>query len=184
LHAGVYCGLPAWENASALATEVFVHRGILPPGDGATVEPKAPMNHNDRAAACERVVATIGIGRLGLGPDAAPLVPMAGPLSGGHAARMSLEQDLAMISAQYGFGEVWGRPGLELRTRAFITMAVLQVMHENDQLHIHVNNGLNLGITTDDIHEALAHVGVYGGVSGWHNASNVAKHVFMQRGIG
>ena len=60
-------------------------------------------------------------------------------------------------------------------------MAVLQVKVENDQLHFHVNNALNLGITVDDIQEALAHVGVYGGVSGWNNASNVAKHAFSLR---
>jgi 4-carboxymuconolactone decarboxylase len=184
LHAGIYCGLPAWENACAIATEVLVHRGTLPPGDGATVEPKAPMDEHGRRAACERVLAALGVGRLGLGRDAAPLVPMPGPLSEGQSPRLPVENDLAMIGAHYGYGEVWGRPGLDLRVRSFITMAVLQVMHENDQLHIHVNNAVNLGISIDEIHEALAHVGVYGGVSGWHNASNVAKHVFMQRGIG
>ncbi|MFI5048118.1 MAG: carboxymuconolactone decarboxylase family protein, partial [Acidimicrobiia bacterium] len=59
----------------------------------------------------------------------------------------------------------------------------LQVMHENDQLHFHVNNALNLGITAEEIREALVHAGLYGGTSGWNMAQNVARWVFAERGI-
>jgi 4-carboxymuconolactone decarboxylase len=62
-------------------------------------------------------------------------------------------------------------------------MSVLQVMHENDQLHCHVNNALNLGFTPEEICETLLHAGIYGGVSGWANAWNVARDVFVKRGI-
>jgi 4-carboxymuconolactone decarboxylase len=41
--------------------------------------------------------------------------------------------------------------------------------------------GSPLGIAPEEIHEALAQAGVYGGTSGWHNANNVARHVFAQR---
>ncbi|MDT3442219.1 MULTISPECIES: carboxymuconolactone decarboxylase family protein [unclassified Pseudofrankia] len=183
LQAGCYCGLPAVENAADVATAVFVHRGILAPGDGATVEPKAQMDHQDRRAAMARVAAALGVNRVGLGPDAPPLVPLPGPLAQISSTRGEVEGDLAMIGAQYGYGELWGRAGLDLRTRSFITMAVLQVVVENDQLHIHVNNALNLGIPADEIHEAIAHVGMYGGVSGSHNAGNVAKDVLRQWGL-
>ena len=200
LQVGVYAGLSAWESAVAVAGEVFVVRGILPgsaagadgtggsggngdSGTGVSVEPKPPMDHEDRRAARNRVVAALGVGRLGLGPQAAPLVPLPGPLTAIEQGRMAIEYDLAMVNADYGYGEVWGRPGLDLRTRSFITVTVLQVMHENDQLHIHLNNALNLGITADEINEALGQAGVYGGGSGWHNAVNVARHVFGQRGF-
>jgi 4-carboxymuconolactone decarboxylase len=92
-------------------------------------------------------------------------------------------QELAWIGGHYGYGEVWGRPGLELRIRSFLTIAILQVMHENDQLHFHVNNALNLGISPEELQEALVQAGVYGGTSGWNNASNVAREVFRQRGL-
>ena len=184
LQAGVYCGMSAWENAAGVVGEVLIARNVLPVREGVTVEPKAPMGHQERRAAMKGVCAALGVGRLGLGPDAPPLVPMPGPVSQLQPGRVPVERDLAMITADYGYGEVWGRPGLDLRTRSFITVTVLQVMHENDQLHIHVNNALNLGITADEIHEALAQAGIYGGGSGWHNANNVARHVFAQRGIG
>jgi 4-carboxymuconolactone decarboxylase len=185
LHAGCYSGLPAWEDGAAVVGEVLVARGVLPAGSGAAVEPKPPMDHEERRAAATRVIAALGVGRVGLGSGAPPLSPRPGsPLAAVDApGRLSFEQDAAMINADYGYGEVWGRPGLELRTRSFITMGVLQVMHEDDQLHIHTNNALNLGITPEEVYEALLHTGVYGGASGWHNATNVARHVLAERGL-
>jgi 4-carboxymuconolactone decarboxylase len=62
-------------------------------------------------------------------------------------------------------------------------MAALQALFANDQLHFHINNAVNIGISGEEIHEALAHAGVYGGVAGWRNAANVARDIFLQRGI-
>jgi 4-carboxymuconolactone decarboxylase len=62
-------------------------------------------------------------------------------------------------------------------------VATLQAVNENDQLHYHLNNAINLDITPEELHEAMVHTGVYCGVSGWRNASNVARDVFLQRGI-
>lgn len=182
LQVSVYGGISAWEQGVGVADEVFVSRGVLPPGDGVTVELKAPMSHDDRKSAAERVMAALGAGRLGLTDDAPMLQPLPG--SGGMAPDpFPVGQELAWIGGHYGYGEVWGRPGLELRTRCFLTMAILQVMHENDQLQFHVNNALNLGITPEEIHEGLVQAGLYGGTSGWSNAANVARHVFTQRGV-
>jgi 4-carboxymuconolactone decarboxylase len=46
-----------------------------------------------------------------------------------------------------------------------------------------VNNALNLGLTPEEICETLLHAGIYGGVSGWANAWNVARDVFVKRDI-
>ncbi|WP_232794030.1 carboxymuconolactone decarboxylase family protein [Pseudofrankia saprophytica] len=182
LHAGVYAGLSAWENAADVAGEVFVARGILPAGNATPGEPKPPMDDTERRAARTRIVAILGVGRIGHGENAPLLTQLPGvPFPAARPGRLPVEQDLAWITADYGYGEVWGRPGLELPTRSFITMAVLQVLVENDELHIHVNNALNLGITPDQIYEVIAHTGVYAGGSGWHNATNVARHAILQR---
>jgi len=42
---------------------------------------------------------------------------------------------------------------------------------------------VNLGITGEEIHEALAHAGIYAGIANWRNAANVARDVFLQRGV-
>jgi 4-carboxymuconolactone decarboxylase len=179
LHVSCYAGNPAWEEGVGVANEVFVARGVLPPGSGVTVEPKPPMNHEERRVARERVVEALGVGRIGLGPTA----PLLKPLPGGPilASRPgTLDEEISYLGADYGYGELWGRPGLPMRIRSFITMSVLQVMLENHQLHIHVANALNTGITREEVSEALAQTGVYHGTSGWHNAFTVARHVFDQ----
>lgn len=183
LHATSYCGFAAWENAVTVATEVFVVRGILPPGEGVAVEPKPPMDEKQRREAALRLNAELGVGRLGLGPDA----PLLKALPGGPVLANkpgTLAGEIAYIGADYGYGELWGRGGLPLRIRSFITCAILQAMVENHQLHIHICNALNIGISTDEMEEALAQVGLYHGVSGWHNAVTVARHVFEQHPAG
>jgi 4-carboxymuconolactone decarboxylase len=179
LHCSSYGGSVAWENGVSVANEVFVARGILPAGSGVTVVPKPPMTYEERRAARERVVTALGVGRVGLGPDA----PFLSALPGGPVLTQqsqALENDIAYINADFGYGELWGRPGLPLRIRSFVTMSVLQVMVESHQLHIHVANALNIGITRDEINEALCQTGVYHGSSGWHYAVTAARHVFEQ----
>ena len=78
------------------------------------------------------------------------------------------------------YGEVWGRSGLPLKIKSFVTMTILATMRENHQLHCHVANGLNIGITRDEVNEMLAQIAVYLGGSGWHNAITFARHVFEQ----
>jgi 4-carboxymuconolactone decarboxylase len=177
-----YGGISAWEQGVGVANEVFVARGILPPGDGVNVELKAPMDHVDRKAAAERVMRALGAGRLGLTEDAPNLQRLGGAV-GMETGQLSLGQELAWIGGHFGYGEVWGRPGLELRMRSFLTVAILQVMHEENQLHFHLNNALNIGITPEEIQEALVQAGLYGGTSGWNAAWNVARDIFEQRSI-
>jgi 4-carboxymuconolactone decarboxylase len=181
LHVGVYAGLTTWENAMPVAREVFVLRGILPQGDGVTVEPRATMTHEDRRAARDRVCAALNIGRVGQGIDAPVLKGLPGGLfSATMGAGIPVAKDIADLAADHGFGEVWGRQGLEIRVRSYITVAVLQVLYETNEMQIHMNNALNIGISPEELYEALAHVGLYGGYSGWHTAALIADNVFAQ----
>jgi 4-carboxymuconolactone decarboxylase len=62
-------------------------------------------------------------------------------------------------------------------------MAVLSALDHEDELYDQVNNALNLGITPDEISEALLQVAVYAGVSAWASALSVVREVFEVRGI-
>lgn len=76
-----------------------------------------------------------------------------------QAKDLPLEHEINAIQAEYGYGEVWGRPALGYRIRSFITLATLQALVENDQLHFHINNALNLGITPEEVYEGLLQAG-------------------------
>lgn len=179
LHGSIYAGSAAWEIACGVANEVFVARGILEPGDGVEIIPVPAMDHEEREAARKRICDVLNVGSIGCGPDASVLTALPGGPSY-HGRSNALEQEIAFITADYGYGEVWGRPGLPLKIKSFVTMAILATMRENHQLHIHVANGLNIGITRDEVNEMLAQIAVYLGGSGWHNAITVARHVFEQ----
>jgi 4-carboxymuconolactone decarboxylase len=181
LHVGVYAGLPAWQNALPVAREVFVLRGMVPEGDGVTVDPAPAMTHEDRRAARDRVCAALNIGRVGQGPDAPVLKGLPGGLfAATMGAGIPVAKDIADLAADHGFGEVWGRPGLEIRVRSYITVAVLQSLYETNEMQIHMNNALNIGISPVELYEATAHVGLYAGYSGWHTAALIADNVFTQ----
>ncbi len=179
LHGATYGGFAAWDLAYGVANEVFVARGILEAGSGVEIMPVPAMDHAGREAARIRICNTLGVSRLGTGTDAPSLTPLpGGPTFAGRADE--LENEIAFINADYGYGEVWGRPGLSLRMRSFVTMSLLQTLRKNSQLHIHICNALNIGITRDEVNEALAQAGIYIGGSGWHNGVTVARHVFAQ----
>ncbi|HVM52118.1 MAG TPA: carboxymuconolactone decarboxylase family protein [Acidimicrobiales bacterium] len=61
------------------------------------------------------------------------------------------------------FGDVWSRPGLELRERSLATVTTLAALGRDAQLRIHLRGALNLGITRDTLEELFLHLAHYAG---------------------
>jgi 4-carboxymuconolactone decarboxylase len=80
------------------------------------------------------------------------------------------------------FGDIWGRPQLDLKTRAVVTLASLATQGREPQLRAHINYALNLGWTQEEIAEMFVHVMVYAGAPSALNALRVAGEVFKARG--
>jgi 4-carboxymuconolactone decarboxylase len=62
------------------------------------------------------------------------------------------------------WGDVWQRPGLDLKTRSIITVALLTAMGKQHELKGHVRGALNNGVTPEELQEILLHAAVYCGV--------------------
>lgn len=62
------------------------------------------------------------------------------------------------------WGDVWQRPGLDLKTRSMITVALLTALGKQHELKGHVRGALNNGVTQQELQEILLHVAVYCGV--------------------
>jgi 4-carboxymuconolactone decarboxylase len=182
LHLSSYTGLTAASEAMNVARRVFTELGLVNPS-AHEITPVYPMDREGRVAAQNRVAREVGIGRQGLGPDAPPMQYLKSGVWGPKAKDLEVEEDFNRIGGEYGYGECWGRPALGYRIRSFITVAALQALFANDQLFFHLNNAVNIGLTGEEIHEALAQAGVYAGVANWRNAANVAREVFLQRGV-
>jgi 4-carboxymuconolactone decarboxylase len=86
--------------------------------------------------------------------------------------------------AAFAFGDIYDRPGLDPRSRQLVTIGVLTALGGcKPQLRVHIGASLNVGLTPDEIVEAILHAAVYAGFPRALNATFAAKEVFDSRGI-
>ena len=62
------------------------------------------------------------------------------------------------------WGDVWQRPGLNMKTRSLVTVALLAALGKQHELKGHVRGALNNGATAQEIQEVLLHTSIYCGV--------------------
>ena len=78
------------------------------------------------------------------------------------------------------WGDVWGRAGLDRRTRSAITLALLTALHAENELPMHVRAAIRNGLTADEIAEVLLHSAVYAGVPAANAAFAIAQRVLEE----
>ncbi|MDA8231329.1 MAG: carboxymuconolactone decarboxylase family protein [Magnetospirillum sp.] len=87
--------------------------------------------------------------------------------------------DFARYLVEFIFGDLYARPGLDLRTRQIVTVAALAAMGTaQPQLEIHVQGALNAGLSRDEIVEILSQIAAYAGFPAALNALAAARRVF------
>jgi 4-carboxymuconolactone decarboxylase len=87
------------------------------------------------------------------------------------------------VVTQLAWGAIWSRPGLELKTRSLVTIAMLTAINRNDELKGHINGALNNGATPDEIAEVFLHASVYLGWPASGTSLRIAVEVFRERGL-
>jgi 4-carboxymuconolactone decarboxylase len=75
------------------------------------------------------------------------------------------------------WGDVWTRPGLDLRTRSCITVAMLVALNRPEELALHIRGALNNGVTVDELREVLLQSAVYCGVPAANAAFRIASEL-------
>ncbi len=75
------------------------------------------------------------------------------------------------------WGDVWQRPGLDLKTRSLITVAMLTALGKQHELKGHVRGALNNGATVAELQEVLLHAAIYCGVPASVEAFRTANEV-------
>jgi 4-carboxymuconolactone decarboxylase len=89
---------------------------------------------------------------------------------------------LAHHIAAWGFGDVYARPGLDPRSRQLVTLGILTALGGTEnQLRVHINTSLNVGLTREEINEVFLHAVPYAGFPRAINATLVAREVFAER---
>lgn len=81
------------------------------------------------------------------------------------------------------FGDVFARPGLDLRRRQIATVAALAAMGDADpQLRFHIAAALNVGVNRNEIVEIMMLLQLHAGMPAAYNGLVAAKAVFEQTG--
>ena len=101
---------------------------------------------------------------------------------GGDAVVNSLKDiapDYARYLIEFPFGDIYARPGLDLRSREIATIAALTALgNAAPQLKVHIAAGLNVGLTQEEITEVIMQMAVYAGFPAALNGLFAAKEVF------
>ena len=104
----------------------------------------------------------------------------------GHQVIDSLSDicpDLATYTIEFPFGDIYSRPGLDLKSREIATVAALTAMgHCAPQLKVHIHAALNVGCTADEVKETVLQMAVYAGFPAALNGMFVVKDVLTERG--
>jgi 4-carboxymuconolactone decarboxylase len=100
------------------------------------------------------------------------------------AALADVAPDLAQLAIGFAYGEIYGRPGLDLPQRQLVTISALAAMGGLEpQLRFHVAGALNAGCRPQQLVELMIHLVVYAGFPAALNGTAVLRQVFQERGV-
>ncbi|CAN7284781.1 carboxymuconolactone decarboxylase family protein [Acidovorax sp. LjRoot118] len=86
-------------------------------------------------------------------------------------------QPIQEFITRNAWGDVWQRPGLDLKTRSLVTVAFLTALGKQHELNGHVRGALNNGATAAEIQEVLLHASIYCGLPAAVDAFRTAAEV-------
>lgn len=96
------------------------------------------------------------------------------------ASATPFNAEVRALTEEYCFGAVWGRPGLDARTRSMLVLAMLTALGKGTELKMHVIGALNNGCSVDDIQEVLLQATVYCGIPAGVEAFRAAEETLSQ----
>lgn len=105
---------------------------------------------------------------------------------GGHTRDFlkGIAPDFERFLVEFPFGDIYSRPGLDLKSREIATVAALTALgYAIPQLKVHINGALNVGCTKEEIVEIMMQMAVYAGFPAALNGLNAAKEVFTTRNL-
>ena len=158
IHCNLYAGFPSTVNSLEVAHEAFQERNIEPP------QTEVPEVSLEEMEARGRELRQQLFGEPGQQGYASALVDLA--------------PDLRVLTLQFGFGEIFFRPGLDVKSRVVCSTASLTALKADDQLRNFLRAGLRVGFSKEEMTEVLIQTGGYAGYPAALNAISLASEVW------
>jgi 4-carboxymuconolactone decarboxylase len=98
------------------------------------------------------------------------------------ASLAGIAPDFARLIVEFPFGDIYTRPGLDLKSREIAVVAALTAMgHAAPQLKVHLHGALNVGCSREEVVEVIIQMAVYAGFPAALNGLLAAREVFAER---
>ena len=158
IHCSIYAGFPSAVNSLEVAHEAFQERGIEVP---------------------QTEVPEVSLEELETRGRELRLQLMGEQDQGGYVNSLTeLAPDLRRLTIQFGFGEIFFRPGLDLKSRVVCATASLTALQAEGQLRNFLGAGLRMGFSKDEMVEVLMQTAGYAGYPAAFNAIAIAADVW------
>ena len=87
---------------------------------------------------------------------------------------------LQELVTEYCWGAVWGREGLDRKTRSLLNLGMLAALNRPAELKLHIRGAVRNGASEAEIREALLQVTVYCGVPAGVEAFRIAREALRE----
>ncbi|MSP76268.1 MAG: hypothetical protein EXR12_09045 [Rhodospirillaceae bacterium] len=132
---GIYAGFAASEEAVEVAAKVFGARGVAMPEETVRGDSLDALSARGRELMQKLHGARASEGYAAPGND--------------------VTGALYPLAVQYGYGEIWFRPGLDLRRRALVAVAAFTALKLDGQVKKFGQSALNMGLSRTEVIEAV-----------------------------
>ncbi len=96
----------------------------------------------------------------------------------------NIAPDFGRYLIEFAFGDIYTRPGLDLKSREIAVVAALTALgNATPQLKVHLEGALNVGCTKEEIIEVIMQMAVYAGFPAALNGLFAAKEVFAKHNL-
>jgi 3-oxoadipate enol-lactonase/4-carboxymuconolactone decarboxylase len=91
------------------------------------------------------------------------------------AQTTDLNREFQDLITRYAWGTVWTRPGLDIRTRRLLVLAMTAALGRHEEFRMHLRAGLKSGLEVSDLKEVLLQSAIYAGVPAANTAFQIAR---------
>lgn len=84
------------------------------------------------------------------------------------------------LATEAGWALIWGRPGLDRRTRSLLNLAMLVALGKSQELAVHVKGAVRNGVTETEIQEAIMQASIYAGLPAGLEGFRVAERALEE----
>ncbi len=90
--------------------------------------------------------------------------------------------ELVKLTLEFGYADIFSRDNLDPKYRQIATIAALTALgNAQPQLKFHINAGLNIGLTVENVREIMLLMTIYAGFPSAVNGTNVLQEIVSER---